>query len=629
MNRNFERRAGMRLMEKVAQEWEERELEWREKDHESLERQVDEGGVVDEGFRPSVGPSFPGGRAIVVSSWRLALATILAMGMVQSVLAQGRPGTLQLTILDAESAEPVPARVEIVSEDGTYHVAEDAVRIGGDCDMSDDGAGYTDLASALAGFQDRLENPYTRSTQFYSDGRSRIQLPAGTATVRVFKGPEYEQPAAEVRIRAGETLEHQIRVQRWIDMPARGWYSADDHLHIQRPHPDLDALISKMMQAEDIHVGNLLQMGKVRNFTIAPQHAHGREGHYQTGHFILAAGQENPRTHFLGHTITLGAEEPLHDPKKYLIYRLIWEQAVQQGGINGFAHAYFPNGSALRPHDGMAVVLPHNLLHFVEVLQFNRSGYEAWYDILALGFRVTPTAGTDYPCAGQTIPGHERFYTKVEGAWTYESWLEGVRAGRTFVTTGPLIDFQINGQDIGSEIVLEAPGTVTIEGSADFDPERDAPHFLELVRNGRVIGRFSRIGEARRIEFSTTVRVDEASWFALRGYGDRPADRWPDVSYQFVPFGPPSNVHSAPIYVSLKDGPGIERSAASSKVARTWLARLDDLERVLSAENLEELARRLESPNYDAVPREVLFENRVDLLAEIRTAQEFFRKLAE
>ena len=112
----------------------------------------------------------------------------------------------------------------------------------------------------------------------------------------------------------------------------------------------------------------------------------------------------------------------------------------------------------------MAVVLPHNLLHFVEVLQFNRSGYEAWYDILALGFRVTPTAGTDYPCVGQNLPGHERFYTQVEGTLTYQKWLDSVRMGRTFATTGPVIDFRIDGEGIGEEIVVQGPTTVHITG---------------------------------------------------------------------------------------------------------------------------------------------------------------------
>ena len=101
---------------------------------------------------------------------------------------------LRLTITDAATGEMVPARVEIVGKNGGYHVAEDALLVGGDCDMSDQGAGYVDLRSTLAGFTDRIDNPYAKSTQFYSDGKSSIRLPIGTATVSIFKGPEFNVP---------------------------------------------------------------------------------------------------------------------------------------------------------------------------------------------------------------------------------------------------------------------------------------------------------------------------------------------------------------------------------------------------------------------------------------------------
>ncbi len=94
-------------------------------------------------------------------------------------------GTLKLTIIDAATGQEIPARVEIRGADDAYHVAADALRVGGDCDMSDEGAGYRDLATPLAGFPDRIENPYRASTQFYSVGNSSIPLPSGAATVRV------------------------------------------------------------------------------------------------------------------------------------------------------------------------------------------------------------------------------------------------------------------------------------------------------------------------------------------------------------------------------------------------------------------------------------------------------------
>ena len=44
------------------------------------------------------------------------------------------------------------------------------------------------------------------------------------------------------------------------------------------------------MQAEDIHVANLLQWGNARHFQNAPQYAFGPDGLYHEGDYWLAAG---------------------------------------------------------------------------------------------------------------------------------------------------------------------------------------------------------------------------------------------------------------------------------------------------------------------------------------------------
>lgn len=540
--------------------------------------------------------------------------------------AQGPSGTLRLTIKDARTGQPVPARVEIKGADGAYYVAEDALPASGDCGMGDPGSGPVDQAASLEKFFDRvrISNPYTGTTQFYSTGKSSVRLPAGTATVKVIKGPEYKLGVAKIEIPGGTTVEHQVVLTRWINMPQEGWYSADDHLHIPRPSPESNAGLLKMLQAEDINVSNLLQMGKVTNFGIAEQYSHGPGGLYQEGNYILAAGQENPRTHFLGHTITLGAATAHFDAEKYLIYRLLWEQTAKEGAINGYAHLVAPSGMLLDPRDGMAVVLPHNLMHFVEVLQFNRSGYEAWYDLLALGFRLTATAGSDYPCGGQSLPGHERFYTKVEGLLTYPKWIASVREGRTFVTSGPLVEFRVNGHDIGSDIMMADASTVELTGSVVFDPQRDDLFAVELLQNGIIVNRFSRVKGESKIEFGVKRRVAESSWFAVRGYGAHFEENTFVNPLIFSSFEPTSSVHTSPIYVTLRNGPRIEKSAHSKAVAQSYLARLTDMERLLGEDNIEVLAAKLSDPTMDSVPKGVFLRNRQALLAEVQAAKKFF-----
>ena len=64
-------------------------------------------------------------------------------------------------------------------------------------------------------------------------------------------------------------------------------------------------------------------------------------------------------------------------------------------------------------------------------------------------------------------------------------------------------------------------------------------------------------------------------------------------------------------------------------MAREFLARLNDLETLLSKKNLAPLGDKLEVPDIDAVPRYMLAKNREALLEEIKGSRKFFRELLE
>jgi len=540
-------------------------------------------------------------------------------------------GILQLEIIDAETDLAVPARIEVLDSDGKSYFAKDALPIGGACgEIGKDGSWgpivYDDksLSGALARFTKTIKDPFTEATHFYSTGESTLVLPPGLFKIKVFKGPEYKLSHAEVNITAGDTVEKSIELSRFANMPALGWYSADDHVHIARVNKGVDPLVLKMMQAEDIHVGNLLQMGRADTFLTTQQYAHGDKSRYQEGNHLIISGQENLRTHVLGHTITLGAAEPIYKPEKYLLYRLAWQQAVDQGALNGYAHF----GEAKRnlgPDPGLPVLAPHNLMHFMEVLQFNQGNYGTWYDMLNLGFRITPTAGTDYPCVAPRIPGQERFYTKVEGPFTYKNWLEGVRAGRTFVTTGPILEFSVNDQDIGSEITLEKDGEVTIKGEVRY---RDDDNFgsygqalvkgLELVENGQVVRRFPRIDDSGRISFEIRHKIKETSWLALRTSGS--INLYPSKG-RYV------TAHSAPMYITLNNAPSIDKHPRTHAIAKNWLASLNSLEIRLSKENIQYL--RETKAAGDPVPPHIVMNNHLALMEEIENSKVFFDRFLQ
>jgi len=192
-----------------------------------------------------------------------------------------------------------------------------------------------------------------------------------------------------------------------------------------------------------------------------------------------------------------------------------------------------------------------------------------------------------------------------------------------------LVEFRVNGKDIGSAIMLDDASTVELTGSVVFDPERDDLVAVELLQNGNVVNRFSRVKGESRIDFSVKRRVDEASWFAVRGFGARFDENTFVNPIMFSSIEPTSNVHTSPIYVSLKNQPGIEKSAHSKAVARSYLARLTDMERLLGEDNIEVLAAKLSDPTMDSVPKDVFLNNRQDLLKEIQEAKDFFKARAQ
>ena len=475
-------------------------------------------------------------------------------------------GTLELSIIEGDSRQPTSARIEVLDRQGNGYLAEDAFPFGGIGTVRERPWSGS-IADARAEMNREFRHLYAQSVQFYGYGSCRLSLPPGDYRVRVSKGTEYKLSELSVEIRAGEKRQETIRLARWIDPKKTGWYSADAHLHIARPYEELNPEISRWMQAEDLHVAHLLQFGNVQGFINMVQYAHGAAGIYQEGDYLLASGQENPRTHMLGHTITLGASRPIHFPDDYLIYRKFWEEARRQSALVGYAHG----GLYSNAQNGLAIDLPTNLLHFLEVMQFQQGAYyDVWYNILNTGFSIAPVAGTDYPY-GRRPPGRERFYAKLDGPLaplTFDRWVEAVAAGRTIVTNGPVLEFAVNGKQIGDELVLDKPGSVRIEGGVRFDPERDDVRRLELIHNGEVLETFAREGNESEIRCLYQTKISESGWLALRALGSKLGESRAGDSL----------AHTGAVYLQLAGGPTRAETPRARALARAWMTRLKDLD---------------------------------------------------
>jgi hypothetical protein len=501
-------------------------------------------------------------------------------------------GELKLRV-GSDASGPTPVRVGIYDASGRMPLpSDDALTI-----RNYDDSPKQIFLRATHG----TESPWPHDNRhiFYIDGAYGARLPVGKYQLIISKGPEYEVAQQDVIIENGETVEVDIGLRRWTNMPAAGWYSGDDHVHMFRQTSD-NGPISQVMQAEDVHVTNVLQMGNPVNMHFH-QYAFGEGGRYLDGHHALVPGVEDPRTALRGHTISLNIGEVVRNPELYLRYEQIFDTYGKQGGLSGYAHVA---GELFNVGRGLALDVPLGAVDFVEVMQDGILATELWYDFLNLGFRLTPTAGSDFPYLG--YPGSERNYVYLGDTFSIDAWYEQLKAGRTFVTNGPMLKLDVNGRPMGTTIDLHAGEKIEIRASASLNPDLESLDRLELVVHGKIVATANdvSVGNSLLLEHSLVLR--DGMWIAARAYGTDQA-----------------SAHSSPVYVVTDEG-GFRNADAVEKIADAMLARLDEFDalRVDAGSELEvwSVAKPLEA---------MLVKQRRHILQRVDEARKVYASLVD
>ena len=442
-------------------------------------------------------------------------------------------GTVHIEVLDQRTGRAVPARVGLYDATGRTPLPSDQSLLL---------HRYAD-DTRLLWTAPRLVWPNANRQVFYVDGTYEADVPAGTYQLVASKGPEYRVYDGTIDVKVGEATRVSVALERYIDQPSRGWYSGDDHLHLMRDETE-DTAVWGYVAAEDVHVGNLLEMGNIVT-THFRQPAWGKAGRFLRDGHMIVSGQEDPRTMQRGHTIHHNLQRPIHLPAdRFFFYYEVFEESHRQGGVSGYAH----HGRSFNGRRGLVLDVPFNLVDFVEVLQGGRLMTDNWYPFLNLGFKVNPSAGSDFPYFGPSLPGVERYYVELDGSFDPDAWYAAFRAGRVFATNGPMLDFTINGQGMGSELRVTRGARLEVSAVAQLNPDMDRLDRIELVAHGEVIAAASANG-GDRADLEEVLSVDESMWLAVRAFGEQEVpEQGPVRRYAAL-------AHSAPIYVVVDDQP--------------------------------------------------------------------------
>ena len=444
-------------------------------------------------------------------------------------------------IVDKKSGRPLAARVYIESAAGEWFFVQSAASQGSTVPY--------DKTNWIR--KESFEKHTTVSAHPF-----RTDLPPGKYTITVERGKEYFTETKPLSLGQTDT-EIDIRLRRWTDLAKRGWFSGETHIH--RTLEELPNVI----QAEDLNVAMPLTYWVTRSdtaptsgdrniggeipdklITVDPTHViWPRNTEYE----IFSVGQKR---HTLGALFFLNHKSVFNEgvPPWGPLARI----ARAEGTILDMDKLDWPFSMTL-PHSTGARLyeLANNHMWrtkfaftkwnsrtpgFFQPPTGNTTGNEEewinytfglYYTLLNAGFPLVPTAGTANGV--HPVPaGFSRVYVYQPDGFNYDKWLDGLKRGRSFVTTGPMLFAKVNDRQPGGIIELSSDGA---EVSVTGEVVSESPvSFLEIVVNGRPVLKVSSQPKttpsgAHQMTFSTKLLIKNSSWIAVRCYEERPDGR--------------------------------------------------------------------------------------------------------
>jgi hypothetical protein len=472
-------------------------------------------------------------------------------------------------VVDAATGRPTPVRLAFRSRDGRYIPPYGHRTQVNDAFFQDYGA---DLMLGDASYA-------------YVDGTFQVELPVGEVYLEMTKGFEYHTVRKRLDIQPGER-ELNLEISRLIDLRSQGWVTADTHVHFLSPTSGV-----LEGQAEGVNLINILaaQIGDL--FTNVGDISYGPLTS-KDGETIVWVGSEN-RQHLLGHIGLLGVRgNPVYPlsasgPEESSLGDPLWRSLAEwsdecraRGGLAVGPHFPGPTGE-------VAADIVMGKLEAIEIYprddRFETLGFLDWYRYLNCGYRVPLVGGTDKMGAFESVGANRAYVHLGDAEFNFANWAKAVRTGNTFMSTGPLLLFTVDGHAPGEEIKFRSGG-----GKVQVDARATCNfpiHRVEVVFNGRVVASREEPAGVRELNLKEEVQVPGPGWIAARC-----SSRYSSLGYGQVPG---KAAHTSPVYIAV---PGQE--LFSPPAANYFLTLIDGAQTWV-----ETLATRPDAERFEKIVR--------------------------
>jgi hypothetical protein len=382
-----------------------------------------------------------------------------------------------------------------------------------------------------------------------------LELPRHTVTLEAMSGLETANARVELDLSDGTPREVKIPLRRFSRKCDQGWRSANTHLHLMKiTREESDRYLRDFPAADGLDVlfvSHLKRAGADQDY-ITNQYPTGRLKFLETRGVVISSGEEHrhnfgPGGEGYGHVMLLGLKE-LVQPVS--IGAGIAKMPPDSPPIAlGLEAAHQQDGTAIWCHNNFGFEdIPNWLAGRLDAQNIfdggSHGGYaDSFYHYLNAGLKVPFSTGTDW-----FMDDFARVYADVPGELTPESWLAALRAGRSFITNGPLLELKVNNNRIGDTLDLSQPGEVTVTASAIGRANFET---LEIVQNGQVVASETAIAADGHFaaKLRKPINVAEPGWLAARITTANKNE------YGRTLFG-----HTSAVYVTLQ-GKSIRRAA--------------------------------------------------------------------
>lgn len=427
---------------------------------------------------------------------------------------------LRIEVRDA-AGRTTPARVSVTDARGRFHAPAGAWIHGDD------------------GF-DRAERPF-EAHYFHTRGDDVVEVPAGEVRIEVLQGFTRPLAVQTLQLAAGEERRVETKLAEGYPMTTAGghWVGGDAHVHMNYGglYRNTPAHLLEQAEAEDLGLVNALIVNKEQRVPDIVQSGRGRDPLSSPEHVVMH-GQEF-HTSYWGHLGLIGLRRGTLLPgyagyPNTAVASLapmnadVAERAHAGGALVGYVHPFDETPHPFDATEALSNELPVDValgkVDYIEVLGFSdhRTTAEVWYRLLNLGIRLPAAAGTDAMANYASLRGPvgmNRVYVATPGATVDPAaWMSGLRAGRTFATNGPLLDFTLDGVAIGGDVSRVRGGNVPFTARLRSIVPLD---HLEVVCNGRVVRDLPLTGTRMAADVTGTIPLKDSGWCLLRASADR------------------------------------------------------------------------------------------------------------